>query len=182
MITGTLRHWTQIQKLSALDGGVTDNFGTLLSLHGDRVLISSPGALTYQGAAYVYARVSNTLYWSRQGKLLAADGAASLFFAAHISLHNNIAIATANNDAYTIDYGNNNVFRSQTGSVYIFQCKTLINDARLKLHYCCLDSGTQWSQAQKLIALDMQHYKNRQNIDVSRTCCHFLGLSACLDY
>ena len=96
-----------------------------MSLHGDKVLISSPGALSYTGAAYVYGRVPNTLFWSRQGKLLAADGAKAQYFASHISLHNDIAVATALNDDYTIIYGTDNVFRSQTGSVYVFKCKCL---------------------------------------------------------
>lgn len=126
-VLGTLRHWTQIQKLSALDGSTTDNFGTLLSLHGDKVVISSPGALTYTGAAYVYSRVTNTLYWSRQGKLLATDGAKSQYFAHHIAIHDDIVVASANNDGYTIDYGNDNIFRSQTGSVYVFKCRLLVS-------------------------------------------------------
>lgn len=96
-----------------------------MSLHGDRVVINSPGALGSTGAAYVYGRVPNTVYWSRQGKLLAADGAKSQYFASHISLHEDIVVATALNDNYVVDYGDGNVDRSQTGSVYVFKCTFL---------------------------------------------------------
>eukprot|EP01038_Epipyxis_sp_PR26KG_P012234 gene12234-16390_t len=147
IFNGTLRHWSQIQKLEASDGGANELFGETLALHGNRLLIGAKGAaaLTIQttpivesaGAAYVYERPANGLYWSRQGKLNARDAGTGYKFAEKIALYKDTAVMSATNDL-TYPYS----YESYSGSAYIFQ-----------------GSGAKWSQQQKLISEDFQHYR-----------------------
>jgi hypothetical protein len=83
IFNGTKRHWTQIQKLVAIDTLPGDRFGDYLSLSGDRVivgahlktetdqrtLVTKPNC----GAAYIFERAKGSLMWSKQGKLVAGD-------------------------------------------------------------------------------------------------------------
>jgi hypothetical protein len=73
IFTRTGGTWTQQQKLNASDAGIYANFGHGVSLSGETALIGAP---TYMGqgtgSAYVFVRNGTT--WTRQAKLLAADG------------------------------------------------------------------------------------------------------------
>ena len=62
--------------------------------------------IVYLGSAYVYGSVGNI--WSRQSKLLAADGAASDYFGVSVSIYGTTAIIGAHyDDDKAVDAGMN---------------------------------------------------------------------------
>ena len=128
--------WTQQQKLTASDGGLSDYFGEDVFLSSGTAIIGASlddiGSNTEQGSAYIFVRSGTT--WTQQTKLTASDGAADDGFgnsvALSLTLSGTVAVIGANFDEVA---GN-----SGQGSVYVFSRST---------------SGI-WSQTQKLIAND----------------------------
>ncbi len=70
--------WSQTAELTASDGTSWDQFGTSVSISGDRILVTAPdhtvGTNNVQGAAYVFTLSGGT--WSQTAELTASDGAA----------------------------------------------------------------------------------------------------------
>lgn len=146
VFNGTRRHWTQMQKLLAIDSQNGEMFGGLMSLHGNRVFISSLGCcpgqkdfatgtvdLAYAGAVYIYERTDPTLLtWTRQQKLIPLDAWPNQEFGRTIG---------ANDENYAI-FGSKNDDQQgiKTGSAYVFKKD--------------LETGI-WTQNQKLIAHDV---------------------------
>lgn len=68
--------WGQVQKLTADDGAVFDNFGQSIAVDGDVLVIGANGATIgdqgAQGAAYVFVYDGSS--WTQQQKLIADDG------------------------------------------------------------------------------------------------------------
>lgn len=130
VFNGTLRHWTQMQKLSPRDAIGYDHFGAYMSLSKDRVLIGAAGQDSSTGAAYIYTRNSTQgLFWSRHSKLMPRDAGTLQYFAETLSLYGDAAVIGARNDYESGQH---------SGSAYVFN-----------------DFGGQWSQQQKLIADDL---------------------------
>lgn len=127
--------WVAIQKLTASDGGNTDQFGTSLALQGDRLVVGAlwaDGAQAGSGAAYVFERQGGQ--WQETAKLFAADGASGDYFSALQSVAldgDRIAVGASRADVGC----SASVPNCNTGAVYLFQ-----------------RSGGQWSQVQKLIS------------------------------
>jgi len=117
-------------KLLASDGKLGDQFGTSVSIDGDRALV---GAFRHgdngsqSGAAYVFVR-SGPGIWTEEDKLLASDGAAGDQFGVFVSLSGDRALIGASNDD---DKG------TDSGSAYVF----------------VRDDGT-WTEEAKLLASD----------------------------
>ena len=63
--------WTQVQKLTASDGGEFDQFGCSVAISGDRMVIGAEeapiGTNSSQGAAYIFERTAGV--WSEVHKL-----------------------------------------------------------------------------------------------------------------
>jgi phospholipase C len=117
--------WSLQQKLTAPDGGASDNFGWSVALSGDTVLIGiqNPGP----GSAYVFVRSGTS--WSLQQKLTAPDGAAGDRFGQSVALDGDTALIAAMSD--------DNANGTDAGSAYVFT-----------------RSGMSWSLQQQLIAPD----------------------------
>jgi len=68
--------WAQVQKLTADDGAIFDNFGQSIAIDGNVLVIGANGATIgdqgAQGAAYVFAY--DGISWTQQQKLIASDG------------------------------------------------------------------------------------------------------------
>ena len=111
IFNGTLRHWSQVQRLTALDATPGDTFGDTMSLHNNRLLIGARGQSSNGGVAYIYERPVGSIYWSRMAKLVPRDQRAGQNFAQSVSLYKGIAAITALND------DNPGV---QTGCAYLF--------------------------------------------------------------
>ena len=119
--------WTEQQKLLPSDGAGGDEFGRVLSLSGDTVVVAAryddDNGIS-SGSAYVFVR-SGTV-WSEQQKLLASDGAASDGFGTAVSISGDTVVIGAELDD---DNG------ASSGSAYVF-----------------VRSGTAWTEQDKLLA------------------------------
>jgi len=122
--------WSLQQKLTASDGANGDGFGASVAISGDRIVVGAPlndvGTNANQGSAYVFVRSGTT--WSQQQQLAATDGAADDEFG-NVSISGQTVIVGARFD----DLGST----SAQGSAYIFS-----------------NSGTVWTQQQKITASD----------------------------
>jgi len=66
VFNGSLRLWTQVQKLIPDDATANSNFGRRMSLDGlfnRRVVIGANGAGLSTGAAYIYEKDPNGVHW-----------------------------------------------------------------------------------------------------------------------
>ncbi len=127
--------WSEQEKLTASDGGMTDQFGWSVSLSADgsTALIGASGATvgtnSFQGAAYVFVLSGGT--WSQQQKLTASDGAAGALLGCSVSL------STDGNTALIGANGATAGGNTSQGAAYVF-----------------VNSGGTWSQQQKLTSSD----------------------------
>jgi len=80
--------WSELQKLTASDGGTNYNFGNAVALDGSHALIgadvSTVGSNTSQGKAYLFNESGGN--WSLFDTLVASDGATDDFFGAALAL------------------------------------------------------------------------------------------------
>ena len=114
--------WSELQKLTALDGAADDQFGSSVSLSADgsTALIGADAATvgnnSAQGAAYVF--VLSGGIWSQQQKLTASDGEVDAYFGISVSLSadGNTALIGANN----AKVGSN----ANQGAAYVQQAQT----------------------------------------------------------
>ncbi len=119
--------WTEERKLAANDGIAFDNFGTAVSLAGDRALIGAQWNDDFRGAAYVFVRSGSS--WTAEQKLVASDSSAGRFGNA-VSLATDRALI----GAYAHAEGR--------GAAYVFSRTGAGNDS--------------WTEEQRLAASDGQ--------------------------
>lgn len=122
--------WTEVVKLTASDGAEFDQFGSALSISGDRAIVGAPYANasgTYSGSAYVFERDALGA-WTQVAKLTASDGAAYDYFGGSVSMTADRALVGARQYAYG----------SGLGSAYVFE----------------RDALGSWTQVAKLTASD----------------------------
>lgn len=116
IFNGTLRHWSQIQRLGAFEGVSGDYFGDYMSLYENTLVIAAKGSTLNAGTAYVFGREPGGYTWSRQGRLLPRDAGPNQYFAEKLALHSDTVVISARNDD---DAG------QKTGSAYIFSRKLI---------------------------------------------------------
>jgi len=143
VFNGTLRHWTQTQKLVAADATPNMHFGELLSLNKDRVVVSATGGKgdwfttakdhANVGSCYIFERQKGGVHWSRTAKLWANDMYGGNFFSEHIGVSDDWVVSTAKND---FEPG------LHSGSAYMFK-----------------QTAGKWSQQQKLMAADLVYWQ-----------------------
>ncbi|GAJ02326.1 unnamed protein product, partial [marine sediment metagenome] len=112
-------------KLTASDGATNDEFGSSVSIDGDRAIIGAPGDDPC-GSAYVFQW--NGTAWVEEAKLTASDGAAGDQFGCSVSINGDRAVIGA---YYDDDKGD------RSGSAYVFKW-----------------DGTAWVEEAKLTASD----------------------------
>jgi hypothetical protein len=124
-----LAHEAQAQVFG--QGNAQDAFGASVSVHGDTLVVGSPGedTPTTHGAGAVYVFVRSGAAWSLQQKLWASDGAAGDVFGVSVSVYGDtVAVGALLDDTRrAVD----------AGSAYVF-----------------VRSGTTWTQQRKLQAPD----------------------------
>ncbi len=98
--------WTEQAKLLADDGADFGDFGTAVSLSGDRALVGAVGDQNATGAAYEFAFDSGS--WTGQAKLTASDGAVGDFYGNGVAIDGDRTVVGAP--------GHNNA----TGAAYAF--------------------------------------------------------------
>lgn len=123
--------WTQVQKLTASDGGYEDYFGVAVAFSGDTAIIGAHNAETdvstdHTGKVYVFVR--NGMTWVEQQTLTANDGQDLDGFGRYLAIDGDTAVISSHGDD---DRG------GDSGSAYVFN-----------------RSGTVWIQQQKLLAAD----------------------------
>ena len=122
--------WTQMAKLTAVDGAAEDLFGLSVSLSGDTAIVGSrtDDLGLDSGSVYIFERVGGV--WTQMARLTAADGAAGDLFGSSVSV--SMSGATAAFGAFRDDD-----LGEDSGSVYIFK-----------------NIGGIWTQVAKLTAAD----------------------------
>ncbi len=160
VFNGTLRHWSQVQKLVPSDGSTGDEFGSFMSLNENRVIISS-SKKTYDtfdfsyenaGSAYIFERPSYGIYWTQQIRLLPKDSLTSASFGRYVAVYGDIAIAAAKND-FVVGGVEASTVGDKGGSAYVFhRGKPSAEDQKNGI-------GFRWSQQQKLTAQDLQFWQ-----------------------
>ncbi len=67
--------WIEVDKLTALDAGAGDAFGTDVSISGNHIIVGAPGNVgvdhKYSGAAYIFTYGYHD--WSESARLIASD-------------------------------------------------------------------------------------------------------------
>jgi hypothetical protein len=128
---GGANSWSQVTKLTALDGVSGDRFGSSVAICGDTIVVGAPGDDGYQGSAYVFRRNEDGPdAWGQVAKLTASDGVAGDRFGSSVSLSGDTAVIGAYRAALT------------RGSAYVFERNQ--------------GSADGWGQVSKLTASDSQ--------------------------
>ena len=89
--------WTEQQRLTASDGGPGQQFGQLMALSGDTIVVGSPlktvGTSSLQGQVYVFTRTGTT--WAESQILTASDAAANDFFGSSVAVSGDTMVVGA---------------------------------------------------------------------------------------
>jgi hypothetical protein len=172
--------WSQTEKLLAVDGAASNEFGTSVSIQGDTALIGAIQLLHGPGAAYVFVNAGGT--WSQTAKLTASGGSGAFGDAVRLDGNNALIGAQQTGVGGNRDQGAAFVFTNQGGtwsqsatlvasdgatfdslgsSVALEGSTALVgapgatvNGSQRGAAYIFTESGGSWSQAQKLTASD----------------------------
>ena len=123
--------WVDEDSMTGSDVAPDDDFGRILGLQGDTLMVGAPShdlPLANAGAVYVFRYDGET--WSQQAKLMASDAAADDGFGASLALHEDIALIGAPGRAPT---------GTSFGAVYVFR-----------------RTGTQWIEDTVIVSPDPQ--------------------------
>ena len=115
--------WSQQAKLTAADGGSGDLFGSSVAIYGSTVLVGAPGANSFTGAAYVFARSGTA--WSQQAKLT-ARGTSGESLGWSVAIYGSTAVLGAPSNQF--DTGAAYVF-ARSGTAWSQQAKLTAADA-----------------------------------------------------
>jgi hypothetical protein len=94
--------WSQLKKLSASDGSITDQFGASVAVSSDALSIAAgaPGDTSFDGISktssiYVYHRNSTTSNeWTQLQKFIASDGGpGDCLLGSSVAMENNLIVA-----------------------------------------------------------------------------------------
>nr|VFK62466.1 MAG: FG-GAP repeat-containing protein [Candidatus Kentron sp. UNK]VFK70510.1 MAG: FG-GAP repeat-containing protein [Candidatus Kentron sp. UNK] len=137
---GSNGSWTQKQKLDAGDNQPHNDFGVAVSIEGERALIGAAwhdvSGKANVGAAYIFEYDSSDGQWKKKQELMSSDGAAGDHFGFAVSLSGDRALIGARlHDTWG---------QTNAGAAYVFE----------------RNSSGQWSQKQKLMALDNKPYND----------------------
>ncbi len=137
IFVGSGSSWGQQAKLKAADATGFDQFGTTVSVSGDRVVVGAYGDDTAAGAnagsAYIFER--SGVIWTQQIKLAPTDPAAADEFGTGVAVSGTLVIVGAPNG----DEDNG----TDSGAAYVFS-----------------GSGASWVEQGKLRGLNLQPYDN----------------------
>lgn len=139
--------WVQVQKLVASDRDLSDEFGSSVSISGDRIIIgvedededaSGSNTLGSAGSAYIFER-NGSGTWVEVQKLVSSDRAMNDKFGHEVSIDGDYAIVSAVEEEDD-EFGGNNL--NLAGSAYIFE----------------RDGTGTWNQIQKIVAPDRAEF------------------------
>ena len=111
-------NWSLVQRLTASDGSLDQNFGTSIDLQENTVAIGASGDTANAGAVYIFSNASSLL-WTEQIKLSASDSIANGFFGGTgMVLKDNLLLVGASQNLLT------GTGSTPTGAAYLFQNQT----------------------------------------------------------
>jgi len=107
-------NWSEVQKLTASDGGAEDWFGDSVSVSGSYAVVGAPygdvnGVIS--GAAYVFERDGQGS-WIEVAKLTAPDGSAFDRLGSSVSISGSVVL---------LGVGRDDDFGYESGSAYVFE-------------------------------------------------------------
>ncbi|MHC4695605.1 MAG: FG-GAP repeat protein, partial [Planctomycetota bacterium] len=115
--------WIEAAKLTASGATTGNEFGTAVSISGDRAIVGAPASGPGgggRGSAYVFRRDDRGTpsdptddTWTEEAKLTASDGVAGDWFGVSVSISGNRAVIGASFNVYTSPSAN--------GSAYVFR-------------------------------------------------------------
>jgi outer membrane protein assembly factor BamB len=127
---GGAENWGQVQKLTASDAAVNDQFGWSVAINVDTVVVGAWLKNSNTGAAYIFERnQGGTEHWGQVQKLTAGDAAGGDDFGSSVSINADTVVVGAW------------VKNSNTGAAYIFERNQ--------------GGAEHWGQVQKLTASDV---------------------------
>lgn len=115
--------WTETAKLIPTVGAVNQQFGSAVSVSGDRIAVGSWGDNNARGAVYIFDYDPIGMTWSETVKLTAQDGADGDQLGMCIDLDGNRVVSGANLD--------DNSGQADTGSAYLFEFVPALNQWRV---------------------------------------------------
>ena len=129
--------FTQVKKLVASDGAMSDWFGSAVAISGDTAVVGARyddlGGVNQAGSAYIFERnQGGTDNWGQVQKIVAADGATDDLFGWSVAISGNTIIVGASQFN-----GTSNVNK---GAAYVFNRNQ--------------GGSNNWGQVQKLLAPD----------------------------
>ena len=120
---GGAEHWGQVQKLTASDAAVLDDFGWSVSINSDTVVVGAWAKNSNTGASYIFERnQGGAEHWGQVQKLTASDAATNNFFGYSVSINGDTVAVGAHGKLPGVAY----IFeRDQGGSEHWGQVKQL---------------------------------------------------------
>ncbi len=124
--------WSEQQKLTASDGGMSDFFGNSAAISGNTIVIGAQFANVVgkadQGSAYVFVRAAGV--WSEQQKLTASDGAEFDHFGESVAINDDtIVVGASGDDAGAGAFQGSAYVFARTSGVWSEQQKLTSSDA-----------------------------------------------------
>jgi hypothetical protein len=125
-------NWNQVARLTAVDAGAADYFGSAVAVSGDVAVIGAyldDQAGTDAGAAWVFERDTGGS-WNQVARLTADDAAPSDYFGSAVTVSGDMAVIGARQqDGAATDAGAAYLFRRQDGGGWTQQAKLTAGDA-----------------------------------------------------
>jgi len=180
---GSDGQWSETQKLVAADGRPVDWFGNAVVIAGDTIVVGAYGAhyadQAMRGSLYVYTAAGGV--WTQAQQLVADDGDSGDAFGQAIALSGNTLIASAPGATIGVNYAQGAVYRyTRTAGSWTQAQKIVVTEGvesdqlgtSLALDgdtaligtmwrtggqgvvYVFDDTGSNWTQTQRLAAVD----------------------------
>lgn len=131
----------RVARLVAHDSRKSDSFGSRVAVHGQDVIVTSPGYAQGEGAAYAFSCTTSSC--SERQKLIAIEGAPGATFGSAVDIQQNtlvIGAANANDHYGTMDEPPSARNYTAGGAAYVF-----------------VRSGANWVESQQLRPSPTQH-------------------------
>jgi len=142
-----LGNWNEIQKIIASDSELEDQFGSVVAISGNYVVVGAPfenedengnNTLGDAGAVYMYEIDVNGV-WNEVQKIVASDRAENDYFGYSVAMDGSFMIVGA---FFEDEDETGNATLSAAGSVYVFK----------------KDVNGVWNESQKIVASDRESF------------------------
>ncbi len=137
-------NWTEVQKITASDAKIQDQFGFSVSLYGDFAVVGVPfkkeNNTADTGAVYIF-RKNNTGTWEQTQKIIPAGENSPVRFGHSVSVYENYLLIGCPRCSYDLNADGSDV-GTFSGKVFVFT----------------LDNNGLWQESEQLTSSDRQYY------------------------